>query len=97
MGHPFQGTTLARNLPEGGVSIVNGAGQDEVVSEDDLRQAAESLGLDWDTIAGEEGHFYRFAGQQNPSFNDGTLFTSIVLPSEAKNRSGSPAGYARVG
>jgi hypothetical protein len=68
---------------EGGAMILNGAIQDETVTEADLMDAAEFQGLDWDTIAGEDGHYYRFAGQQNPGDNDGSSFESITLASES--------------
>lgn len=67
---------------QGGAMILNASTGDFEVTEDDLRTAAESQGLVWDDVAGEGGHFYRFSGQQDPTYNDGSLFTAIELPSE---------------
>ncbi|MFH1436302.1 MAG: putative glycoside hydrolase [Pseudomonadota bacterium] len=67
---------------EGGAMILNGGRQDTTVTEEDLRAGAAELGMDWDTIAGVDGHYYRFAGQQYPELNDGGLFEEIVLPSK---------------
>ncbi len=87
LGQPLAG--YAEIAPEvfcrffgGGAMILNASTGDFEVTEVDLQTAAASLGLAWDEIAGEGGHFYRFAGQQNPTYNDGSLFTSIELPSE---------------
>ena len=67
---------------DGGVMILNGSTQDYIVTEDELKTAAAALGLDWDSIAGEGGHFYLFAGQQNPGWNDGSRFDEILLESK---------------
>ena len=67
---------------EGGAMILNGSTQDYTVTEAELKTAAGEFGLDWDTIAGEGGHYYRFAGQQNPGYNDGSQFDEILLESK---------------
>jgi len=81
---PF--ATLSNNVFcrffEGGAMILNASAQDVDVTEDDLMAAADDLGLSWTDIAGEGGHYYRFAGQQNPTYNDGSVLTSINLPSK---------------
>ncbi|MFH1436517.1 MAG: putative glycoside hydrolase [Pseudomonadota bacterium] len=70
---------------EGGAMILNGSAQDYTVTEDELKVAAAGLGLEWDTIAGHGGHYYRFAGQQNPGWNDGSQFDDILLESRVVN------------
>ena len=67
---------------QGGAMILNGSTTDHTVTEADLQSAAASLGLDWDNIAGDDGHYYRFSGQQNPDYNDGAVFESITLQSK---------------
>ncbi|MFH1435417.1 MAG: putative glycoside hydrolase [Pseudomonadota bacterium] len=66
---------------EGGAMILNVSNSEHTVTEAELQAAAESLDLNWDTIAGTDGHYYRFSGQQNPEFNDGSLLSEVTLPS----------------
>ena len=87
LGQPLAGHAEIANevfcrFFQGGAMILNGSPGDLEVTEVDLMDAAASLGLVWDDIAGEGGHHYRFAGQQNPTYNDGSLFDSILLASE---------------
>ena len=65
---------------EHGAMVLNGAVQDETITEVDLQGAVDSAGLLWQDVAGDGGHFYRFSGQQAPDFNDGSQFDSITLP-----------------
>ena len=80
---------------EGGAMILNGSTQDYIVTEDELKTAAADLGLEWDTIAGEAGHYYRFAGQQNPGYNDGSQFDEVLF--ESKETSIGCCGPSRKG
>jgi hypothetical protein len=68
---------------QGGVMILNGSTTDHTVTEAELQVAAAEAGLDWSTIAGTDGHYYRFSGQQNPEFNNGSQFDEILLKSKA--------------
>jgi len=62
--------------------LLNATATDRVVHEGQLIAAAEGLGLVWDDIAGEQGHYYRFSGQQNPTENDGSVVTQVTLRGE---------------
>ena len=74
-----------------GAMILNANAHEETVTEQDLKDAAALLGLDWDAISGDGGHYYRFAGQQNPDFNDGSRFDEITLPGGSA-AAGNPRG-----
>jgi hypothetical protein len=67
---------------DGGAMILNATTHDATINEQNLRDAAADSGLSWQTVAGPDGHFYFFAGQQNPDFNNGQVFDEILLPGE---------------
>lgn len=56
---------------DNGVMLVNVTGSQSTVSDTQLQQ-----------MSGYAGPYYRFLGGQNPSFNNGELFTSVLLEGE---------------
>ncbi len=95
LGYPLAPVYEIRNrvyarFYDGGAVILNANTSDKTVTENDLRQAASASGLDWNTISG--GTYYRFQGQQDPSFNNGQKFDSITLKGESMGGYDKPKG-----
>jgi hypothetical protein len=63
---------------DNGVSIVNPTNATKTVTSGDLP-----------TLVGYEGPYYRFQGNQDAAWNDGSLFTSVTLTSSAASYPGS--------
>ncbi|MFA4937087.1 MAG: Ig-like domain-containing protein [Patescibacteria group bacterium] len=66
---------------DNGVSITNPTTATQTVTDTNLR-----------TLAGYSGPYYRFRGNQDPTWNNGQLFSSVTLISSAAAGSVSPVG-----